>query len=125
MATSTTPVRQARPNVSDMTTARSTPRSSAGSGADPVGRAVGIAGEENDPVAGHIGTIDAGIGADESVAGDGDDHVPSPPNDRRLPQTPPRFGSPRRSRPGPCAPSALETTLWVTTRMSPSRGSQR
>ena len=89
--------------------------------ADSMGRAVGIAGEEHNPITAHVGPIDACIGANESMPVHCDHQVsPRRTIDMRS-QTQQHFdnliGCGRRQ-----APSALETTLWVTTRMSPSRG---
>ena len=81
MATSTTPVRQALSEGVGYDHGQIHAKAAVQSGADSMGRAVGIAGEEHHPIAGHVGTIDACIGANKSVPGDCDHHFPPPADD--------------------------------------------
>ena len=75
MATSVTPRRHVRPKVSEMITPTSTPRSCRRAGPDTAGRAVRVLGEEGRRAYGHVGEVDASIGADEPVPGLADDEV--------------------------------------------------
>ena len=75
MATSTRPRRQARPKVSVITTGTSTPVQVAQGHPQAVGGAVGVGGEQHRGAGGGVGAVHPGVGADEAVAGAGDDQV--------------------------------------------------
>ena len=80
---------------------------------------IGVDRQEDGVPVGNIGPIDAGIGTDESVFGLGDDEISAAAQDRScltFGQLPVRVVV----RSGSIRPSALETTLWVTTTTSRS-----
>ena len=90
--------------------------------ADPPGRAVGVDGQQRGRALGDVGEVDAGVGADEPVAGLGDQRArpagagPAPTRTRPGATLAPG----RRGRSATSRPSALDTTFWVTTTTSPS-----
>ena len=122
MATSVRPRRHGRPKVSDTITATSTPRRAAEPVADAAGRAVAVLGQERGPALVDVGQVDAGVGADEPVLGLADDEVAPPAEDAHRLGLDDRPCGPagRRGRSRTIAPSALDTTFWVTTTTSPS-----
>lgn len=74
MAMSVMPKRQARPKESETITGTSTPRCFFQGLAELCGTPVRVHGQETDRVsAGDVGGVHAGVGADEAVAGLGDD----------------------------------------------------
>ena len=84
-------------------------------------------GQQGGPAALDVGEVDAGVGADEAVAGLGHDRSPRRRRiaHRLLLHEPPCATAGRRGRPRTRRPSALETTFWVTTTTSPSTQARR
>ena len=81
MATSVTPRRHVRPNVSEMITPTSTAEEGAQAGPDPAGGTVRILGEQRRRAQGDVGEVDARVGADEPVRRLADDEVTAPAED--------------------------------------------
>ena len=75
MATSVSPRRHVRPNVSLMMTATSTPAACLDAVADAAGRAVAVVGQQGGVAPLDVRQVDAGVGAHEAVLGLADDEV--------------------------------------------------
>jgi len=90
-------------------------------GAQPTRRAVRVDGQERRLAFGHVGEVDAGVGADEAVPGLGDEQLATATQDaNRLGLDEALLGGGVLGIDGDELASALETIFWVTTTTSPS-----
>ena len=122
MAMSVWPSRQARPAVSVTTTATLRPVRSATSARSASGRGVRVDGQQHEGADLDVGVVDAGRGHGQAEPGAHDRGRPAPGHD---PDRSRRAIAASRSAPGTSRPSALLTTLLVTTTTSPSARSTR